>query len=617
MKILDKIGSPEDVRKLSENELPLLAGEIREKILDTAVKSGGHLASNLGIAEATVALHRVFSCPDDAIIFDVGHQAYAHKLLTGRAADFHTLRQAGGISGFTNREESKYDTVTAGHSGTSLSTAVGIAEANRLAGRDNWAVAVIGDGSFTNGMVYEALQQLSGSDLKLVILLNDNEMSISKNVGGFSRYLSSIRTSERYYSFKIRLNKALRSIPLIGEAVAVGAYRVKEFLKRLFGAETWFESLGLEYIGPLDGNDIAKTVAALEEAKIMNCPVIVHIKTKKGLGFAPAEEHPEKYHSTGAFSIEPKEAEKTEKKPTFTDELSRFLTEKGATDPGMVGITAAMTDGCGLGEFAKKYPERFFDVGIAEEHAVTTAAGLAIGGKKDGLTPVLVLYSTFSQRVFDQLWHDIALQRDIHVALMLSHAGIVPGEGVTHQGIFDVPLLTAIPGTTVYSPDDFAAFRQSVGDAYTGDGLTVVRYPKAGEAKYDIDFTDCGGYKVSGSGKTVVVTYGRIAENAAKAITASGIDCTLVVLRQVHPLPDDEKFISLINSADRVLFVEESTRQGGIGEHLASVPWIEKKVHIRAIEDTFIPHGDIGYLMKHVGLDAESLAEWISGERQF
>ena len=611
MKILDNITSPEDVKKLNQNELPILAREIREKIIETAVKNGGHLASNLGIADTTVALHRVFSCPEDSIIFDVGHQAYAHKLLTGRVEDFHTLRQSGGISGFTNRQESKYDAVTAGHSGTALSTAVGIAEANRLAGRNNWAVAVVGDGSFTNGMVYEALQQLSGSDLKIIVLLNDNEMSISKNVGGFSQYLSTIRTSERYYSFKIRLNKALRSIPLVGEAIAVGAYKVKEFMKRLFGVQTWFESLGLEYIGPLDGNDIKKTISALEEAKYMNCPVIVHTKTKKGLGFAPAEEHPEKYHSTGAFAIEPEAVQKAEKKRTFTDELSDFLCEKGESDTKLVGITAAMTDGCGLGEFAKRYPTRFFDVGIAEEHAVTTAAGLSIGGEKDGLTPILVLYSTFSQRVFDQLWHDISLQKDVHVALMLSHAGIVPGDGVTHQGIYDVPLLTSIPGTTVYSPDDFASFRQSVDEAYAGEGLTVVRYPKAGEAKYDTPFTDHGKWKSSGGGKTVVVTYGRIAENVAKAIRKAETDCTLVVLRQIHPLPDDEELKELINSSERVLFIEESVRHGGIGEHLASADWVEKKVKIRAIDDPFIPGGDIEYLMRYVGLDEESIANWI------
>ena len=610
MKILDKISSPEDVKQLDMSELCTLAGEIREKIIETAASGGGHLASNLGITDATVALHRVFSCPDDSIVFDVGHQAYAHKLLTGRATDFHTLRQAGGISGFTNRGESKFDTVTAGHSGTSLSTAVGIAEANRLAGRDNWAVAVIGDGSFTNGMVFEALQQLSGSDLRLVILLNDNEMSISKNVGGFSRYLSTIRTSEGYFTFKMRLNKLLRSIPLIGEAVAVGAYRIKEFMKRLFGAQTWFEALGLEYIGPVDGNDIKKTVAVLEEAKFMSCPVIVHIKTKKGLGYSPAEEHPEKYHSTGGFRLDGEDMPR-EKKRTFTDELSDCLCDLAEQDPGIVGITAAMTDGCGLGEFSKKYPERFFDVGIAEEHAVTTAAGLAIGGKKDGITPALVLYSTFSQRVFDQLWHDISLQRDVHVMLMLSHSGLVPGDGVTHQGIYDVPLLTAIPGTTVYSPDDFAAFRQSVKDAYKGEGLCVVRYPKSGEAKYDTEFEDHGTWKAAGCGKTVVVTYGRVAENVAKAALEAEADFTLVVLRRIYPLPEDEEFKGLINSAERVLFIEEGVRSGGIGEHLASADWVEKKVKIRAITDPFIPHGDINHLMKHAELDADSLSEWI------
>ncbi len=614
MKILSKISSPEDVKQLDMSELDALSREIREKIIETAVRSGGHLASNLGITDATVALHRVFSCPDDSIVFDVGHQAYAHKLLTGRAADFHTLRQAGGISGFTNRGESKYDTVTAGHSGTSLSTAVGIAEANRLAGKDNWAVAVIGDGSFTNGMVFEALEQLAAKDLRLIILLNDNEMSISRNVGGFSAYLSTIRTSERYFSFKIRLNKLLRGIPLIGEAVAVGAYKIKEFAKRLFGAQTWFEALGLEYIGPVDGNDIKKTVAALEEAKFMACPVIVHIKTKKGLGYAPAEEHPERYHSTGGFSLGG-ETSQAEKVRTFTDEVSDTLCEMAEKDRGIVGITAAMTGGCGLSEFARKYPERFFDVGIAEEHAVTTAAGLAIGGANEGITPALVLYSTFSQRVFDQLWHDISLQRDVHVMLMLSHSGLVPGDGVTHQGIFDVPLVTALPGATVYSPDDFASFRQSMKDAYAADGLAVVRYPKSGEAKYDVSFEDHGTWKVSGDGKTVVVTYGRVAENVARATQLSGIDATVAVLRRIHPLPDDKEFKELINSAEQVLFIEESVRSGGIGEHLASADWVEKKVKIKAIDDPFIPHGGMEYLMKYAGLDTDSLAKWIKNNR--
>ena len=597
------------MRALSQKELPILAGEIRQKIIETAAQNGGHLASNLGITDTTVALHRVFSCPDDSIVFDVGHQAYAHKLLTGRQAEFSTIRQKGGLSGFTNRGESSYDTVTAGHCGTSLSTAVGIAEANRLAGRDNWAIAVIGDGSFTNGMVFEALEQIAAKNLRLIIVLNDNEMSISKNVGGFSAYLSKIRTSESYFNFKMKINGFLRGIPLIGKTVAVGAYKVKEFAKRLLGAQTWFESLGLEYIGPVDGNNINKMISVLEEAKFMACPVIVHIKTKKGLGYAPAEEHPERYHSTGGFALDGNEDKP--KKRTFTDQVSDTLCEMAAKNRGIVGITAAMTDGCGLGNFAGIFPERFFDVGIAEEHAVTTAAGLAIGGAKEGILPALVMYSTFSQRVFDQLWHDVALQKDVHIMLLLSHAGLVPGDGVTHQGIFDVSLLTRIPGATIYSPDDFAAFRTSMKDAEMGSGLTVVRYPKAGEAKYDCEFTEHGEWKSMGNGKTVIVTYGRIAENVVRAAGMAETDTTVAVLRRIYPLPQDEEFKNLINSAERVLFVEESARSGGIGEHLASADWVMPRVEIKAIEDTMIPHGDLGYLMEYTGLDQEGIRKII------
>ena len=351
-------------------------------------------------------------------------------------------------------------------------------------------------------------------------------------------------------------------------------------------------------------------VSVLEEAKFMACPVIVHIKTRKGLGFAPAEEHPERYHSTGGFSIDGSVDSKP-KKRTFTDQLSDSLCEMAAKNRGIVGITAAMTDGCGLANFAGIFPERFFDVGIAEEHAVTTAAGLAIGGAKEGILPALVMYSTFSQRVFDQLWHDIALQKDVHVMLLLSHAGLVPGDGVTHQGIYDVSLISRIPGATIYSPDDFDSFDRSLKDAEAGEGLTVVRYPKAGEAKYACSFSEHPTWKSTGSGETVVVTYGRVAENVVKAAEMTKDPTTVVVLRRIFPLPEDEEFKSLINSAKRVIFVEESIRSGGIGEQLASADWVCGKVEIKAITDPFVPHGDPDYLMKLTGLDPEGILEII------
>lgn len=626
MQILDKIKSPADIMCLTDNELCMLAGEIRETIIKTAAQNGGHLASNLGMVDATVALHRVFSCPRDAFVFDVGHQAYAHKLLTGRLGEFPTIRQFGGLSGFTNREESGYDAVTAGHGGSSLSAAVGMAHANRLAGRGDWVVDVIGDGSFTNGMIYEALEQIKGEDLRLLILLNDNEMSISKNVGGISAYLSLIRTSERYFSFKLFTKKVFSSIPLVGGAFVRAFRAVKNFIKRLLGAETLFESLGLEYIGPVDGNNIKKMISILEEAKSKNCPVIVHMKTRKGLGFAPSEEHPELYHSTSGFPLGGTTgncaAVTAVKKRTFTDEVSDYLTARAADYKNLVAITAAMTDGCGLARFAKAFPDRFFDVGIAEEHAVAMAGGLSIGG----ICPVVVMYSTFSQRVFDELWHDVALQdgarRAAHIVLLLSHAGIVPGDGVTHQGIYDVSLISAIPGAEIYSPDTFEWLQPSLDAAMNSHGVSVVRYPKGGEVVYSgVAFDERETWKSctvgQGAGNGVVVTYGRIAKNVLRAVNTDGIrerySVTVVVLERIFPLPDDAELYSLVNEFHKIIFVEEGIRRGGIGEMFASSERVRGEVRIRAVDVPEIPNGDLPSLMKFAALDEDSLAADING----
>lgn len=624
MSILETIKSPADVKRLSEKETLSLAGEIRNRIIETAAKNGGHLASNLGMVDAEIAIHRVFSAPEDKIIFDVGHQAYAHKLITGRSEIFDSLRKNGGMSGFTCRTESEYDTVTAGHSGTALSTAVGIAEAERLAGRETWTVAVIGDGSFTNGMVYEALNQLSGKNIRLVLLLNDNAMSISQNVGGLSDYFSNIRTSSSYFSFKMKSKKLFMAVPGIGKGLVACASAVKDFLKRLVGAETWFESMGLEYIGPVDGNDIHKLTAVLEEAKLKKSPVVVHMITKKGLGYFPAEEHPEKYHSTYPFSIDDGKPV-FPKKRTFSDVFSEEICKRAESDRGIVAVTAAMADGCGLADFSRKYPDRFYDVGIAEEHAVTFSSGLALGGKDDGIKPVLVMYSTFSQRVFDQLWHDFCLQNagthDLSLTLMLSHAGFVTGDGVTHQGIYDVALLSRLPEAEIWSPDTFDGMRAALDLALSSRGLTVIRYPKDTENVYGVDFCDNREWKSTefdGSGLDLVVTYGRIAKNAVAAAKAhsekTGRRTVVAVLERIVPLPDDARLDRLVDAADKITFVEEGIMSGGVGEAFAAK--YGRKVKIIAVAEPLIKAGTAEEIEKRLGLDPEAIEQCLAEQEK-
>ena len=612
MQILPKIKSPGDVRTLNKAELRTLAGEIRQTIIETVAKNGGHLASNLGMVETTIALHTVFDCPEDAIVFDVGHQCYAHKLLTGRYERFETIRQWGGLSGFTNREESPCDTTTAGHSGSALSAAIGIAEAKRIAGDPSWTVAVVGDGSFTNGMVYEALNNLDNRDLRLVFLLNDNEMSISKNVGSLSNYLSFIRTSEGYFAFKMVLRKAFSKIPIVGKGLINVARQVRDTLKRLTNSETFFENLGLKYIGPVSGNDVNRMISVLEEAKSKCCPVIVHAITKKGLGYSPAQEHPERFHSTGGFPLNDTDdgaaAVQNPPKSTFTSEFSDFICEKATENGKICAVTAAMTDGCGLAKFAEKFPDRFFDTGIAEEHAITMAGGLSIGG----MLPVVVMYSTFSQRVFDQLWHDVILQKTPMI-LMLSHSGLVPGDGVTHQGIYDVSLFSRLPGVHIYTPDTYNEMRKSFNESLGYKGLSVIRYPKSAEAVYDCAFENCGLWKKTaiGTGKreTTVITYGRIAGNVVKAAEKLNemnpeSRYSIVVLEKICPLPMDE-IGPVYENAERVVFVEEGLRSGGIGEAFAAR--LGREVEILAIDDGLLPHGSTDDLMKLTGLDADTL----------
>lgn len=605
--MLENIKSPEDIKELSYKELDVLAAEIRDVIVNTVKENGGHLASNLGIVEATIALHRVFSCPDDKIIFDVSHQSYPHKLLTGRYDRFDTLRRYGGISGFTDRNESPYDTVTAGHSGSSVSVALGIAEANRMKGNDSFAVAVVGDGSFTNGMIYEAINNCADCrDKNLLIVLNDNEMSISKNVGGLARYLSKVRTSKKYISFKHRFDNHLSRIPLVGAPTAKFLKWIKDSVKGAVIGETLFENLGIPYIGMVDGNDVKRLEEAFGEAKRYKGVSIVHIVTKKGLGLKAVEEHPENYHS-----VSPVICSGVPKK-TFTSEFGGYMVSAAAENDKIFAITGAMTDGVGLSEYAKRFPDRFSDVGIAEEHAVAYAAGLALSG----YNPVCAIYSTFAQRSFDQVFHDAALQ-GAHVTLALDHCGIVSGDGYTHQGVYDVSLFSSIPNTTIYSPETFEEERVSLMRALDGEGAVIVRYPKGGEQSYDRSgYIDCGDftYKMpDGKPDAVIFTYGIIASEADAACRLLSGEYKIGVVKLVKIFPlDIDRIVSLIGGAPLLIMLEEVMRAGGIGEKLAaalSERGENTRVVTMAIDGEFIPHGDRASLLARFGLDAERVAQ--------
>ncbi len=614
-RFLPNIHTPADLKKLSDRDIPALAAEIREEIIAALSENGGHLASNLGMVEATLALHRTFSCTaedgTDSIVFDVGHQCYTHKLLTGRYDRFRTIRRDGGISGFTNRKESPYDAMTCGHSGSSVSAAMGIAEANRLkygTGKNApWTVAVVGDGSFTNGMIFEALNSLAGRPLNLIILLNDNEMSISRNVGGLSKYLSYIRTSESYFTFKLVLKRLFSALPLVGNGLVRAARAVRDFLKRVTNAETFFENLGLEYIGPVDGNDYRRMLHVLEEAKSKPGPVIVHMKTKKGMGCAPAEEHPERFHSAAPFDSETGAPKKSSSGTTFTKIFSEELCSIAGENSRICAITAAMTEGCGLAEFSRRFPDRFFDVGIAEEHAAALAGGLAMAG----MTPVLVLYSTFAQRVFDQLWHDIRLQ-NVHAVLVLSHCGLVPGDGVTHQGLYDVSLFRSIPDITVYSPATADDLRRDFGSAVRGEGLCIVRYPKDTVQEWqNVSFAEANDvYKRTSFGispKLLVLTYGRISHDVSAVLADENIPAELIVLDRILPLPAGElRKIADSHSFTAAVVIEEGVTSGGIGEAIAAI--LPLKTHIFAADNPLIPHGSLDSIKKIAGLDRETLA---------
>ena len=602
MSILKGISSPKDIKSLELEELKELSSELREKIIDTVSKNGGHLASNLGVVELTLALHRVFDCPKDKFIFDVGHQCYVHKLITGRLEKFDTIRQYGGLSGFEKRDESEYDAFGTGHSSTSISAALGIATAAKLNGDDSYTIAVAGDGAFTGGMVYEALNNLPKNDLKLIIILNDNEMSISPNVGGLSRYLSKIRVSSKYFSLKHKTKKILSKFPTkLSNGLLNVSRSIKEFVKRLFGNVNFFECLGIDYLGLVDGTDIVHLESVLREAKSRGGPCLVHVLTKKGSGYEKATEKPDLYHSVGSFNID--EGYTANDSEKFSGKFGEIITKKAAEDENIVAITAAMKDGTGLTKFAELYPERFFDVGIAEEHGATFAAGLCAGGKR----AVFAVYSSFLQRSYDQLVHDIALQR-LPVILAIDRAGLVCDDGPTHHGVFDVSFLSSIPNVSIYSPETFADMDYSFKKAFETNSLTAVRYPRGKSLSYENEFTSFGDVAVEewNDNTVTIITYGKItkyAHDAAKRLSSKGIGTRVVKLVKVWPL-NVKLLDELLKGSKLVYVLEEGVKQGGIGEKISS---LYDNVTVRAIDNTFVSHGGYEKLLDDLGMSPEKI----------
>lgn len=612
IKYLDKIHSPADLRALDSSEYAALAQEIRDVLIETVSKNGGHLASNLGAVELTMAIHLMFDSPNDRIVWDVGHQAYTHKLLTGRYEVFDTIRQKDGISGFCHPNESEHDTFYSGHSGTSVSSAYGIAQANNIKKNDNYTVAVIGDGSFTGGLVYEALNNAGRSKTNLIVILNDNEMSISKNVGSVAKYLTKIRNTKRYVRMKARLERFLEHIPLIGHRLASMVFNLKTSLKNLIYESTIFEKMGFRYMGPVDGHNIEMMCEALETAKTLGVPVLLHVDTIKGKGYDYAEKDPSHFHGVSNFDIDTGEPHSGG--DTFCNEFGKLMCDMAAKDKRITLITAAMSLGTGLNEFSNKYSERFFDVGIAEEHAVTFASGLA----KGGMLPVFAVYSTFLQRCYDEIIHDGALQ-DQKLVLAIDRAGFVGDDGETHNGLYDVAFLQSIPKVTVYSPSTYDEMKIDFGNAFYRDSdVVAVRYPRGGEGEIPEDYEPSfGTYDLYGysSADTVIVTYGRLFCEAAKAVKGLAeheVKAKVLKLNRIKPI--DPEAVKELLGAKKVFFFEEGVRSGGIAEKLAAEllqSGYKGSYNITAVEDCFVKQAKVPELIKDYGFDAQSMIEKI------
>ena len=613
--VLDKIKHENDIKKLTPNELSELSDEIRDFLVESISKTGGHLASNLGVIKLTMALHLCFDLPKDKLIWDVGHQSYTHKLLTGRKDGFESLRKYGGMSGFPKAKESACDSFDTGHSSTSISAGLGYAQARDLTGEDYYVVSVIGDGALTGGEAFEALNNASQLKSNFIIVLNDNNMSISENVGGLNRYLSNFRTADAYRDLKVNVMNSLNQIPKYGDKVVKSIRNAKSSIKQLFVPGMFFEEMGIIYLGPVDGNDLNALRKVLEEAKRVDGPVLVHVLTKKGCGYLPAERHPARFHGTDAFEIETGIPKNPRVKANYTDVFATVMMKMGQRNPNVVAITAAMADGTGLKRFSNVYADRFFDVGIAEEHAVTFAAGLA----KAGLIPVFVVYSSFLQRAYDQILHDVCIQK-LHVVIAIDRAGLVGSDGETHQGIFDISFLSSIPNMTVLAPKNKWELSDMMKFAVGFDGPIAVRYPR-GEA-YDglKEFRapiETGKSELLKKGSGVALfalgSMVKTAMDVAEQLEEKGIHATVINARFAAPF-DSEAIEKLAGEHELLVTLEENVLSGGMGEHIAmflATERIDMRILPIAIPNQFVEHGNVDVLKQALRMDADSVAQRI------
>ena len=613
--MLERIQKENDIKQLNPEELEILAEEIREFLIEKISKTGGHVASNLGVVELTMAMHLVFDLPKDKIIWDVGHQSYTHKLLTGRREGFDTLRQFGGMSGFPKRNESECDAFETGHSTTSISAGVGYVAARDMLGEDYSVISVIGDGSFTGGMAYEALNNAANLNTNFIVVLNDNEMSISRNVGGMSQYLNRLRTADLYTGLKKGVTKTLKQVPLVGDQMIKQIRKTKSSIKQLVVPGMFFEDMGLTYLGPIDGHNLSMLRKSFREAKKIEGPVLLHVLTKKGKGYKPAEENPGKFHGVSPFDIETGNALSAKTKDTYTDVFGKVMCDEARKNPKLAAITAAMEDGTGLARFAKMYPKQFFDVGIAEEHAVTFAGGLAAGGVK----PVFAVYSSFLQRGYDQLVHDIGMQK-LPVVFAIDRAGLVGNDGETHQGVFDVSFLNTIPNMTVMAPKHKWELADMLRFAIEHDGPIALRYPRG--TAYD-GFPEhrapvaYGKSEIISEGKEIaILSVGHMFEEAVKVsanLKDLVFDHSLVNARFIKPI-DEAMIDELVKEHKLIVTIEENVQTGGYGEKVLEYvarKGYDVKVLILALPDQYIEHGNISVLRKETGIDSQSMTERI------
>ena len=609
--ILERIQKANDIKKLNWDEMDVLAAEIRQFLVENISKTGGHLASNLGVVELTMAMHLAFSLPKDKMIWDVGHQSYTHKILTGRKDGFKHLRQFGGMSGFPKRNESNCDAFDTGHSSTSISAGLGYVEAREILGEDYRVVSVIGDGSLTGGMAYEPLNNAAHLKSNYIVVLNDNNMSISENVGGMHMYLDGLRTTDLYNNMKKGVTNVLNKIPGVGERLVNNIRKTKNSIKQLFVPGMLFDDMGITYLGPVDGHDVKKLYRVFKEAQKMDNAVLVHVLTEKGKGYAPAELNPSRFHGIAPFDLETGNVLDKKKKDTYTDVFSEIMCDLGKKEPKLVAITAAMKDGTGLSKFQENYPDRFFDVGIAEQHAVTFAAGMAAAGLK----PVVAVYSAFLQRGYDQIVHDVCMQK-LPVIFAIDRAGLVGSDGETHQGAYDVAYLNHIPNMTILAPKNRWEFAKMMEWAVRHSGPVAIRYPRGNVFEGLQDFNQpiaCGSseviYKESDIAVLSVGHMMEVAENVWKSLKEKGYQCSLINSRFVKPM-DTDILHELAQEHKLFVTIEEAAVSGGYGAEVVKYiaeQRLNVEVVVNGIPDAYIEHGNIGLLRKKIHLDADSI----------